>query len=676
METEKYKKLLEKVGGYYRDAMTGNEDTHKRGLEVMRFVLGSEGQWRESDLKALTSDQRPAVTINYTRRYVEYMLGVFQSNRKDIVIFPRISKKKYTSDSLTDEIKHIYDRNDAIYEEDKQFFDGIAPERGWMHIWTEEDVVAGNRKIRMGRVCNFDVFSDPFCTKYDFDATEGGGKHITLCNWVDKEYLEAMYPNRVDEIKKAGSKQPEYDAGTSPDEIAATMMQYKKYDDPTSPFHLDDAVRREEYRYCVRYTYYKEYKKGVEVYDRKAMRCKKVTDPDIIKEAEINEGIFPDRFSVSEPKTLEFLRMVKWMPGILLEYNEDPWDCDNQITLFPLVPYSANFHDGVCQGVLEDVIGQGDVIGPQCLANKVLSQGLDHLNRSVNSPVYFTKDTFVSQNEAKRFKDHGTKPGQKYELKSMDHKPAIGEPAQFNSSYMNLFSLAIETLKETTVNDPSIGFKTSDDLSGIAIEKLQNQAIMTKSIAFTNHEHTKRMIARLLVEVLTKCEIYSVDELDAILGPDIFENPDLIELAQEQIGMPPEDPQMAIQGDLQQAMEIDPERAQMDAQAVMSTPQMQMAMQRYQQQMRMYEKQLRQVQLQIIYDSQRSARTVEYNVKISEGQHTLTRQYHNMLAIRTFNEIYPQAVPPEVAVKLIDLPYKEEIITYIQSQRGMAQNVT
>ena len=660
MDEEKEKEILDKVRELYDEGIEGNEPKYARIRRALGFKRGNEGHWKEETLAEFRSSSRPAVTLNMVSPKVEFLLGTFTTNRKDLNVYNRTAISTAVAGVLTDLMEDADDNSHVIYEEVDQFEDGLLVE-GWMQVGLEKDKEE-HLKFVIRRRDPLEVVTDPDGKHVDINVDS---KYICTQEWIAKEKIEAEYPDKAEELKTSGSQKGMLRRA------AETFVTWIRGGTLTN----DRDQRVEKHRYLKITCWWKDYEpqtiwtdsgdaeSGIETNEMF------LTDKDDIKKARMSARLMPDRFTVSRNGAGEKLNKTTWINDVLLDHDEDPWGNNGITTKFPLTRFSCFFKDGYSQGIIDSVIGDGEtVIGAQELVNKSLSQALDHMGRSVRSATYYWSDTFDAETEdEKDFREHGPRPGGIFKLRAGAKKPEPGEQAELSRSSLDLVALGSESIKQTMgVNDQNLGYEPRRQMSGKAMQIQDIKGLTVNARHFDRFDCSRRLRGELEIELILTTDVYSEEEIKTIIQPERLTDPQLLEEAAKEIGPPPEPPpepplamlkiitpkeQATVMGDYEEAVGV------------------------YQQRLKQYDDALKQRAEEILFEQLREMRTGRFLVKCAENQNTVTRREERRLELYQFNESYPGVIPPDVMVKATDLPEKDKILEHIKQMKAQARQM-
>jgi len=217
----------------------------------------------------------------------------------------------------------------------------------------------------------------------------------------------------------------------------------------------------------------------------------------------------PQRFRAIE-RIVPILHKTTFVNNVVLEHVDDPLD---GITDFPFARFVAYYVDGYEMGVVDNLKD------PQMEHNKRRSQALHHLNQSSNSGWQGDRDALTSQewNDLKQF---GSVPGIQIKQKPGAMLKRI-EPVNISTGHLSLDQLSAQDMNDISgVNTELQGQTPEKQMSGKAIMLQQNQGMMISQIVFDNFNRTLQIFGDLLLEFIRKRDVYSDQEIQAIIDEE------------------------------------------------------------------------------------------------------------------------------------------------------------
>jgi hypothetical protein len=464
------------VKNFWLHSEEGLRSEFARMSQGFRFYTGD--QWDPADLEKLTAEKRPALTINLILPIINLLAGIQRQGRQDITVTARKGGLAPLASAYTQVLRHCLDRTDADYELADAFLDGLIGSKGWLGLDIDhtEDPVYGD--IALHKVSPFAMREDPDAKEYDLNKS---GKFVIRDQWMDKEALALNWPKLEKEINSGG---------------LAT--------DPAGGDVKGDAERG-SLRWRVRQCWWKSYEKRL-IMINAATGAMKAIDP---LQRELVYAISKRRptWAVKE-WVVPVLNLTVTAGNLVLTDVKDPY---RGVTTFPYYRFCPFWVDGYVMGVVQNLIG------PQQEVNKRRSQALHNLNQTANSGYKIKK---ALNNYDRHIAKHGATPGV-----VLDESKAGGSieritPAPLSEGHIQAAALSADDMKEISGANPDLMGQLIENHaeSGKAIELRQAQGMKVVEVLFDNFARTQKLIALGLVDMIRFTDVYSDEEINAILS--------------------------------------------------------------------------------------------------------------------------------------------------------------
>jgi len=539
--------ILNKVQDFRRDGETGNQDLFKRMRRCKRFKVGQ--QW-DSDVKEYyKSKRRHALTINRILPTVLQMCGVEIQNKKDIKARNIKGGSATVAKIFTALVKHAMDNSNADYQKSQMFDDGLTNAAGYIYAERDytDDPKNGNLVIR--KLNSFNVIPDPNIQEYDPNIS---GKFIIFDEWVDKDKIKKEYKNK--EVELGDISYSRADQRTAFRSVLHFL--FSSWTDGYDTVEGEPQAALKKYRYRVSHTFWKEYRDCAYMYktDSPEIEPLMLVDKKQIRFAKKIAKRLPHLVTVVE-STTAVLHHTKSIGDVLLEDIENPFpnvnDPNRGVTLFPIVPYYPYYYDGYAFGIVENLIG------PQEEHNWARSQTLNLIKLLANTGWVGRR---FSPKYKEFIKEHAGEDGIILEEDKAGGKLEKIKPNDLPTSHVFIAERSSQDIQEIAnvrLEQPQWDEK---QMSGKAIALKQQASLTGSAVLFSNYDYTMRIFATLLVEIIRNCDIYSEQEIRAIVDEADLIDQDLLSqsaeiLKSQGIEMPP--PPQDIMEVLQQA-QIDP----------------------------------------------------------------------------------------------------------------------
>lgn len=480
--------LVDKLQKFWREAEEGNASWVDRAIKNYDFYCGK--QWDPKTLAQLKKERRPALTINHILPTVNLLSGMERENRNDIRVYPRKGGHNTVAEVFTGLSKHSMDLSNGEFEQSMQFLDGGIGGKGWigLDISYEKDPINGDLVIE--RNSSFDIKEDPNAKKYDLNKS---AKYIIRYYWGDKEQIYLLYPGKSEELEK-------YLESYS-GEDAFDMTPTKQTD--------TDMLRPSEYRYRVKETWWKSYKRQLFLIDKTNLMFipvhksqEPVLEALLTRDREVAEKERRPLKYNTISRIIPVMNVTTTMGDIILENIEDPF---SGLTLFPYIRFCPYWSDGYIFGVVDNLIS------PQEEVNKTSSGILHILNRTANTGWLNKK---IGGAIKKVLETFGSKAGIVIEYGEVPPKKI--ESNQLPAGHFAHKIDAVKNIRDISgVNTASVGAGTKEE-SGIAMLRRQRQGAIISNVVFDNYKLTQQIFGETLIEFIRHTNVYSPSEIAEI----------------------------------------------------------------------------------------------------------------------------------------------------------------
>jgi hypothetical protein len=389
--------------------------------------------------------------------------------------------------AYTQVLRHCLDITDADYELADTFLDGIIGSKGWvgMEIDYTDDPIRGDIVLR--KVSPFSMREDPDAREYDLNKS---GKFVIRDEWMDKDALMLTYPHKEADIKAGG---------LSIDPQSGDVIGDADRKDPSTTLGMTGL------RYRVRECWWKSYEKRL-IFINAATGAVKTVHPE---DRELAYAISKRSGKwIAKDWVVPVLNRTITAGNLVLDDVEDPY---TGVITFPYYRFCPFWVDGYVMGVVQNLIG------PQQEVNKRRSQALHNLNQTANSGYKIKK---ALNNYDRHLAKVGSTPGV-----VLDESKAGGsieriEPAPLSPGHVEAATLSADDMKEISGANPDLMGQFIENYaeSGKAIELRQAQGMKVVEVLFDNFARTQKLIALGLVDMIRFTDVYSDEEIKAILS--------------------------------------------------------------------------------------------------------------------------------------------------------------
>ncbi len=484
-----------------KDITKADENWHRytfaRDNGHLDFVRGANkkeqyfygNQWQEATRRQLESQMKPVVTVNKVWSSLLVIMGEMLQVQGDVAFEPTTSGNPETAEALTKVHRSILRANDYHVKEAEVFDSGIIRDRGFFDIRLGfDDHLQGEVRIRA--VNSKNVVIDPDADSYDPDEW----KEVFYTQWLTSNDIRVNY-SEADGAALEATEPTSFRHGIdSTDALMNTFGGSVRLGtnrtsflhpsfSPQSKAAFDSRVRR-IHRVIERQ--YKEMDKVDHFVDRETGDMRPI--PDNWDEEHIREHMqaYDDLIL---PKRVERIRFMTTTDDRVLF---DDW---GPLRHFTFVPYFPIFHEGRAIGLVENLLS------PQDLLNKTLSQELHVVNTTANSGWQAEEDQLVNM-DVEELEQRGAETGLVLVRRRGTLPLEKINPNQIPTGLDRISFKADEFVKELSgASDSKRGFDRAD-VSGKAIRAKQFAGSVNFAKALFNMVRTRRLVARNVVSIV------------------------------------------------------------------------------------------------------------------------------------------------------------------------------
>lgn len=476
------KKILDEARSRFDLSEKAEAEIRLNALEDIEFSAGN--QWPSNIRMEREQDQRPCLTINKVDQSIKQVTNDQRQNRPSIKVHPVDDKGDIeTAKIMQGLIRHIeYDSNaDAAY--DTAFEAAVRGGFGFIRIVTEyENPTSFNQSIKIKRVTNqFSARLDPLSQEPDGSDANWG----FISEDISKEEYKRNYPKSE----------------------AATSEGWSSIATQSPGWISGDSCRVTEY-------FYKEFQ------DREVCLLSNgdVVLKDKLEDAlmQLNQDEMSEQVTVVKERTAQ-IPVIKWckLNGIeILEKTDWP---GSYIPIIPVYGQELNINGRkTLQGIVRSAKD------PARMYNYWKSAETEAIALAPRTPFILAEGQVEGYehfwNTANR-KNHAYLP---YRPTSLNGTPV--PPPQRNSIETSIGAItqasmgASDDIKATTgIYDASLG-RQSNETSGVAIQRRNNQAQTSNFHFVDNLTRSLRHAGRVIIDLIPK--IYDTARAARIIGED------------------------------------------------------------------------------------------------------------------------------------------------------------
>lgn len=525
----KREELRQKMLKFRIEGEEGNKSAFIRMTENERFKIGK--QWDHDTTSFNEAHGKFSLTINEVLPIVLDIAGTEEENPLDYKVRNVKGGTQIVAAILTSLAKNVMDKSMGRHESSRAFESGVSIARGFIHIDIEFGNDPLNGEFDIKELDPFMVLPDPTCKEYDYNSETGGAKYIIIDQWEDKGKVEAKYPGRKEEIKSANFNVTIHTLLGRFAGIMGKMFggggpnlhlkdDYRHHDDHNATeAELSSNVSKQINNYRKSTYWWKEWKKGVYVQSLDdPLNYLALTKPKEIAEAKrraeaanakagkkVVEIIDKDRDE--NDLTIAVLNKTVMYGDVLVEHIEDPFDGMNLYLTSRFAPY---FDHGYEYPPVENLIG------PQKLINYTFSSLVNILKNLANSGWITGK---TSQRWSEWLNEHGGEDGLHIDRSNFDNFVEKITTTDYPTGFDIITERGKQNMREISQTQLVLPRRGQPE-SGKAkqIDEIRQQR--TKGIIFRNWNQTNVLVARVLVELIRNTNVFSDDEIMAIVDDE------------------------------------------------------------------------------------------------------------------------------------------------------------
>ncbi|MES2347040.1 MAG: genomic island protein [Pseudomonadota bacterium] len=465
---------------YWYVKQRGHVQYCEQAKRFEELYLGGGKQWLPDD-KAYMEQEigRKCIELNEIADAINSSLGYQVNNRVDIGFKPRNQGASEDIATILSKVAmQIADNVKFPWAESQVFADGLIQQRGFYELRMKfDDSMQG--EIGLDTLDPMDVIPDPDAKTYDPD----GWADVTITRWMTYDEIESMYGTAArNKVEERGATLQDRDFGFDIDEVERNKFGNEGFGTST----LYDAYYEEAGVARVRIIdrqYWKLTSTKVVVYPTGDIRVAANASPEKIKYWKSQGCIVMQR-----P-----VKRVRWSVSAGQDVVlHDDWSPYNHFTVIPYFPY---FRRGKTKGAVDDLMG------PQDLLNKSVSQYLHILNSTANSGWVVEQHSLTNMS-TDDLAEEGAKTGIVMEFRKGATPPKKIEANTVPTGIDRLVQLGSDKIRSISgQTDPMRGMGGANQ-SGLAAQSQQFAAQMSQAIPIDNLARTRHMVAQRFLELI------------------------------------------------------------------------------------------------------------------------------------------------------------------------------
>ena len=431
-------------------------------------------QMEPEDLNILLGRDQPPLVYNITKNVTNWIIGLEQNSRIDDRVLPRRKSEAGNAKTKTKALKYIDDCSYGAMVRSAAFASAAKAGIGWLETGarqTDEVVFLRYERWR-------NMWYDHLSTAIDYRDM----RYVWRERWTDLDYAQAMFPDKAEDLAILCD---------SVNSLYPWRAEDAPVVDVASEFDMDDGLGYYGCNGDVR-----ERIKLIEMQYRVPAKVQimNMRDKDtpfgalngVIyrpKDEDHSYLVRGGHFTLSDALKIT-VRHMMWTGGLLLQDILTPYN-HNRFSFVPIFCYRRE-RDNMTYGVIRDFRD------PQNSLNKRKSKSLFLMSAN----QYQVEKGSV--NNIEKFRDEGQRPdgvqvindGKMGMVKKVEHTTEIAEHnAVAKDDERFIYSIAGVAA--------DADFQQKKDMSGVAIEKMENQSTQSHGVLFTNHFHALQLIGEL-----------------------------------------------------------------------------------------------------------------------------------------------------------------------------------
>jgi len=512
--------LILQMKEFRDDCELGNADMFARMTKAEEFKIGK--QWDDQVRSYRKRKGKFCLTIPLVKPTIKQVVGSQIQNPKDVTVIPERSSSATGARVRTRMVKHAMDSENAVFELTQWFESGVSSGLGFIGAFIDrhEDPLNGNLTIE--RLNEFECGLDPNCISYDINSYTQGAKYFIWEPWVDRDLVEEQYPKQKEALQQESG-------GTSLRDVTGLWSwlwnSVREVASSLTGYHPTTGDSLSKYKYQQTHTWWRRPKTCVVVYLEDVPETDAMT---FIKDKDI-KGVrklakkYPKRVTVKDV-VLNVLYHTIRVGDVLLDNIEDEL---NGVTRYPIGCFSAYFDNGYRAGMAEDMIGTQEEINWGHSQNLQIIKHLSTFHWMVKEDPTGKVAEFLEAHadEDNLVIDQSMGGGN---IEKSQSKPYLSGIDKF-------VEMAKENLKLITnvrSEDPSFDSK---NMSGKAIALKQMNSQTGQASVFHNYDYALNLFGTVIDEIITANDIYSPDEIRAIVETDDLIDAEMMSQARQSV---------------------------------------------------------------------------------------------------------------------------------------------
>lgn len=468
-----------------------NQELHRRLLSYYRQELDRQSenrfqmaidedyydniQWSEEEASQLKERGQAPIVYNVTSQTINWVIGSEKRGRTDFKILPREEEDTRPAEIKTKLLKYLSDVNRLPFSRSRAFEDAIKVGLGWLEDGAQDEDDGEPIYSRYESWRN--ILHDSASTELDFSD----GRYIFRSKWVDVDVAKALFPGREAQIQDAVVDASLYGSFDMVD--GDVPMDYMEFDRSnysvarTLVSHKRQRVRLIECEYRVPEKV-QRLKGGVfkgEIYDEQDHRHVNA----------VNSGQ-----SAVAAKVMMRVRLAHMTVKDLLWEGPSPYK-HNRFRFTPIWCYRRG-RDNLPYGMIRSIRDIQDDV------NKRASKALHILSAN---KVIMDEGALPDTMTLDEFAEEIARPDAII-VKRAGKELVINAERDLAAPHLDLMSRGINMIQQVGgVTDELLG-RTTNAVSGIAVQKRQEQGSLATNKPFDNLRLAAQMQGELQLSLL------------------------------------------------------------------------------------------------------------------------------------------------------------------------------
>ena len=455
----------------------GHDTYCEEAKRLEDMYIGQGKQWLPDDRQYMEEEVgRKCIELNEIAEAINGALGYQVNNRVDIAFKPRgQGATEQIASALSRVSMQIADNVKYPWHETQVFTDGMIQRRGYFELRMAFDD-SMNGECALDVLDPLDVIPDPDAKSYDPDKWQD----VTITRWLMLDEIESMYGTKARKLIEERNLTSESDFGYDLADVERNKFgdEDRLYD----AYMVEGGVLRVR---IIDRQHWKMSNTRVVVYPTGDIRV--AANASMEKLASLRQQ--------GCVVMLRPTRRVRWTVSACCDVLlHDDWSPYNHFTVIPYFPY---FRRGKTKG------GVDDLVGPQELLNKALSQFIHIVNSTANSG-YTVEQNSLTNMTTEDLEENGAKTGVVLEYRKGANKPEKIQPNSVPSGMNELIGLASEKIRSISGNTDAMRGQGGKQQSGVAVQSQQFAAQMSLTIPLDNLQRTRHMLAGRMLELIQR----------------------------------------------------------------------------------------------------------------------------------------------------------------------------